>query len=682
MGGALRAAVTEAQSVPGHLSARPAVDLEVVIPAHNEKARLARTLPEVVAYLERQPLSAAVVVVDNGSTDGTATVASAIAHSARVPVHVLRCPRRGKGLAVRLGVLTGSSRYVGFMDADLATPLESLEVALLWLRSGVPVVIGSRRVEGARYAIGQGWRRRLGGWAFRRLCGFLVPGIRDTQCGFKFFQGPLARSLFSHCRVLGFAFDVELLLLARLRGQEVVELPVVWSDRGGSSFRPWRDGLRSLLELADIARRLALLPGRRRGESQLRTPVGGSARWAVAATCLLWLVLVTTALFEAGWLVGSSDWSQFMVGGRLLASDPAHLYDSSLQLQLQHALIHGDFLQAGPAGLLPAVNPPWVYFLSAAFAGLGVEAGGRLWILVELAALAVAAGLVGGRRALWPALTALGGIPALLLVRNAQLDGLVVLGLALAWKWLSPGPGRVARRELAAGAALGLTLLKPHLTLGVAVGLIAARRWWVLLGWGAAACLLAGAATVVEPHLLPAWLAFAFGSAGRLGDDLSLPGLALALGGGVPAAAVAAAAALAATVLLARGRPPGQAAGLLILGGLLAAPHALPTDLLLAAFALLIGDRADLRRLLALSMAALSLALLTPVRVAVGVPALHVLAAAAGSALLLLAMVDLARPEGLPAALAAAHARLRGHGVGPLTCPSGKGDLFAAGPRQ
>lgn len=232
---------------------RPAVDLEVVIPALNEERRLPATLQNVVAYLERQPYTSAVVVVDNGSTDATAEVAVAADRSSRVAVHVLRCPVPGKGAAVRRGVVTSRARHVGFADADLATPIDTLDSIMPLLWSGVPVVIGSRRVAGARYEVPQSVGRQLGGLGFRWLTSLVVDGYADTQCGFKFFDGEVARDLFARGRTTGFAFDVELLALARASGLEVAQVPVTWSDCDGSTFRPIQDGLISAGELVQIA---------------------------------------------------------------------------------------------------------------------------------------------------------------------------------------------------------------------------------------------------------------------------------------------------------------------------------------------------------------------------------------------------------------------------------------------
>jgi glycosyltransferase involved in cell wall biosynthesis len=239
-----------------HVPARPAVDLEIVVPAYNEERRIGPTLEKLRRFLGLQPYSAAVVVVDNGSVDRTADAVAEVQELDGLPVHLINCARRGKGAAVRRGVLSSSARYVGFCDADLATPIETLELAWPLLIDGSPIVIGSRVAAGGCYVRCQPLLRRLGGWGFRMLAGRLVPSVSDTQCGFKLFRGAVARQLFEATREDGFAFDVEVLALAISLGMAVVEVPVHWSDQPGSSFRPLQDGVDSVRALAAIGRRL------------------------------------------------------------------------------------------------------------------------------------------------------------------------------------------------------------------------------------------------------------------------------------------------------------------------------------------------------------------------------------------------------------------------------------------
>ena len=237
--------------------------MQLIIPAFDEEGRLPATLQALRAYalstaaLPRPPLE--VLVVDNASTDRTAEVARAM-DSPIMPVRVLRCDVRGKGAAVRAGMLATTADVVGFMDADGATDLTAFESAADLLAAGADVVIGSRAVAGSQT---QHRHTRVRGWgaaAYRRATAVLVPEIRDTQCGFKILRGDLARDVVGGLRTTGFSFDVELLALCRAQRAQIVEFPVVWSDVPGSTFSPLRHGLRSFADLVAIAWRVRRTP--------------------------------------------------------------------------------------------------------------------------------------------------------------------------------------------------------------------------------------------------------------------------------------------------------------------------------------------------------------------------------------------------------------------------------------
>ncbi|MFC5141870.1 glycosyltransferase [Actinomycetospora rhizophila] len=238
---------------------RHPVDLEVVIPAYNESGRLPATLAAMVAFLSEQPWTSRVVVVDNGSVDDTA--ASVLAVDGRacnvatgwcVEVVAIGCSRAGKGAAVYRGLRTSRSRFVGFTDADLSTPLETFRPVMDALEGGAAAAIGSRHAPGAQIATRQPLGRRLGGAAFRAVSRPLLPGVRDTQCGFKFFDRAAVQSALWRSRSVGFAFDVELLRHVRDDGGRIVEIPVTWTDAAGSSLRPVRDGLAAFSAVARL----------------------------------------------------------------------------------------------------------------------------------------------------------------------------------------------------------------------------------------------------------------------------------------------------------------------------------------------------------------------------------------------------------------------------------------------
>ncbi len=240
--------------------------MQLIIPAYNEERRLPATLKLLRAYalstgeLPHPPLE--VLVVDNASTDATAAVALAM-DSPVMPVRVLRCAERGKGAAVRAGIAETSSDVVGFMDADGATDLAAFESVSDLLATGADVVIGSRAAEGSVTEARHTRIRSLGAAWYRRAAALLVPGVRDTQCGFKILRGDLARHVFASCGTRGFSFDVEVLARCRALGATVAELPVVWSDVPGSTFSPLRHGARSFAELVAIAWRLRRRPSLR-----------------------------------------------------------------------------------------------------------------------------------------------------------------------------------------------------------------------------------------------------------------------------------------------------------------------------------------------------------------------------------------------------------------------------------
>jgi dolichyl-phosphate beta-glucosyltransferase len=220
--------------------------LSIVIPAYNEAARLPSTLARITACLAAQRRAAELIVVDDGSRDATAELARAAGAA------VLVQPRnRGKGAAVRVGVLAAAGERILVCDADLATPIEELARLEAALDAGADLAIGSRRLA-RTIEVEQPWPRRILGAGFRMLVrrGFGVT-VRDTMCGFKLFARPAAHDLFSHARIDRFAFDVEILYLARGRWR-VTEVPVAWRHVDGSRVVLRRDVVRSVRDLVAI----------------------------------------------------------------------------------------------------------------------------------------------------------------------------------------------------------------------------------------------------------------------------------------------------------------------------------------------------------------------------------------------------------------------------------------------
>ncbi len=233
--------------------------LSLVVPAYNEERRLPATLARMSDYLSSRGDPYEVVVVVNGSTDRTADVAKAAArHDPNV--RVIQTPQRGKGLAVRLGVLDAQGGRIVFCDADLSTPIDEVIGLADRLDDEYQVVIASREGLGAR-RIGEPYARHLMGRVFNALVRALaVPGIQDTQCGFKAFTREAARDIFPRQTIDGFGFDVELLYIARQRGYRIREVPVTWVYAASSRVDPLRDTVRMF---ADVLRvRLNDLRGR------------------------------------------------------------------------------------------------------------------------------------------------------------------------------------------------------------------------------------------------------------------------------------------------------------------------------------------------------------------------------------------------------------------------------------
>jgi dolichyl-phosphate beta-glucosyltransferase len=234
-----------------------AIHLSVVIPAFNEATRLPRYLDEIVGFLEGRGERYEIVVVDDGSTDGTAAAVRAGA-AGNPAVRVLSLGlNRGKGAAVRAGMLaaTGASRL--FTDADGATPIAELKRLEPALATGADVVIGSRALVDTAVSVHARRHRVMAGRIFHCVAvGLGLRGVADSQCGFKLFTKAAAQTLFGELETAGFGFDVELLLRARARGYRVVEVPVNWTDQKGSKVGILSHGPGMLLQLLRAGRRV------------------------------------------------------------------------------------------------------------------------------------------------------------------------------------------------------------------------------------------------------------------------------------------------------------------------------------------------------------------------------------------------------------------------------------------
>lgn len=227
--------------------------ISVVIPSYNERDRIPATLQRIREYFDAAGEEYEVIVTDDGSTDGTVDfVRSATAGWPQLSVVALE-RNQGKGAAVRAGMLRARGEHRLFTDADLSTPIEELPRLRERLVGACQVAIASRAVPGATIGVHQPGRREMMGRTYNRLVQLIVlPGLHDTQCGFKVYTAEAAVACFQPLRTKGFGFDAEALLRARRRGWEIAEVPVRWNHRDDSRVSALRDSGMVLLDLVRL----------------------------------------------------------------------------------------------------------------------------------------------------------------------------------------------------------------------------------------------------------------------------------------------------------------------------------------------------------------------------------------------------------------------------------------------
>lgn len=227
------------------------VYLSIIIPAYNEEKRIAGTLAAVNDYLIRRNRPYEVIVVDDGSTDGTSHAAKRIKDDRLV---IIKNPdNRGKGYSVRRGVLASRGKVILFSDADLSADIAEMDKLLPWLDKGYDVVIGSRATADSTIELRQPWHRVIMGKTFNLLVRtFVLKGFRDTQCGFKCFKRDAAMKIFNLQRLPGFAFDVETLFIAKCLGFKIKEAGVAWKNSPESKVHLVKGSLSMLLDLFKI----------------------------------------------------------------------------------------------------------------------------------------------------------------------------------------------------------------------------------------------------------------------------------------------------------------------------------------------------------------------------------------------------------------------------------------------
>lgn len=229
--------------------------LSLIIPAFNEEQRLPQTLEQVLAFLQAQSYPSEILVVENASQDKTFAVAREFAdlhNSLELPVRVIREPAQGKGSAVKRGVFATSGEYRFMCDADLSMPVEEINRFLPPAIAGIDISIASREAPGAvRY--NEPAYRHFVGRVFNTLIRLLaLPGLHDTQCGFKCFQAAAAEDLFARMTITGWSFDVEILYLAQKLGYKIAEIPIPWYFNPDSHISVVNDSLHMAIDIFKI----------------------------------------------------------------------------------------------------------------------------------------------------------------------------------------------------------------------------------------------------------------------------------------------------------------------------------------------------------------------------------------------------------------------------------------------
>lgn len=246
-----------------------ATRLSIVIPAYNEHAKVQRDIESASAFLADAKLSGEIILVDDGSNDGTAEAAAVAFAKTGAPGRVIRLEKnRGKGCAVRTGILASRGEFVLFADSGVCIPFSNaLRGMELLTTGGCDIANGSRRRHDSVIRTNSHWTRRIDSWLFRHGMPFIAGTPRrltDTQCGFKMYRGAVAREIYSKCTIDGFMFDIEVILLAVRARYKIGEFPVEWSCDFDSRLHPARYLPRMLVEIYEVRREVARTTWRER----------------------------------------------------------------------------------------------------------------------------------------------------------------------------------------------------------------------------------------------------------------------------------------------------------------------------------------------------------------------------------------------------------------------------------
>lgn len=225
--------------------------LSIVMPAYNEGNRIGPTLSKIYEFLKTKDYNCEIIVVDDGSSDNTVSEAenSHLAHEGKLRV-IRNGSNKGKGFSVKNGIINSRGEYILFSDADLSTPIEEVDKLFKEIDKGYDIVIGSRGLADSDVRVRQPWYRETMGRVFNFFIKLmLLKEFNDTQCGFKFFKGVVAKDIASNLKIDGFAFDAEILYIALKRGYKVKEVPVIWLNSCHSKVNPLYEPLRMFRDI-------------------------------------------------------------------------------------------------------------------------------------------------------------------------------------------------------------------------------------------------------------------------------------------------------------------------------------------------------------------------------------------------------------------------------------------------
>lgn len=230
------------------------MELSIIIPAFNEEKRLGDTLESIKSFMDSKEFDYEVILVDDGSSDATSEIAKNTSLFKKGFLKILQNDgNRGKGYSVKRGVADSKGKYILFSDADLSTPISEFDKLMEGINKGADIVIGSRSIKTSKIEIRQPLYRQTMGRVFNLIIKCVLgEKFNDTQCGFKLFIGKAAKSLFDQLTVMGFAFDVEILFLARKNGFKVEERGVEWKNSSDSKVHPLRSSLEMLKDVLKI----------------------------------------------------------------------------------------------------------------------------------------------------------------------------------------------------------------------------------------------------------------------------------------------------------------------------------------------------------------------------------------------------------------------------------------------